>query len=91
MRSSKRDLDRGARMWRNDSVGKRYTTHSLSEPPGNGWKPWIDPRPWPQEDNPYNHQKVELWRKEWGRIHIEAPRDNPWTNAVGLWWRPVRD
>lgn len=62
---------------------------SINEPPGSGWLPWI-PAFYPQEDSPYRYDLVEVWRAEWPAVCVRDPRGNPYGNADGLYWRPLK-
>jgi hypothetical protein len=60
-----------------------------------GWYPWIPQTPLERDHPPQAYAVVEICRAEWDAPQCVDPWDlgrrYPLMNAVGLWWRPVRE
>lgn len=56
-----------------------------TNPPGEGWAPWLDP----SGTRPPDGGVLEVWRAQWGNETHYVRKDtmHPAMNVAGLWWR----
>jgi hypothetical protein len=60
------------------------------EPYSRGWRDWYSP--YGMSFEPYEHEKVWIWRREWEAPSLVVPRGlDPQMNVIGLLWKPWRE